>query len=151
MPAVSMRLMKTITLLLTALGLVVAQPASRPRDPNLPAQVSMIMLGVQNLARSVEFYQTVLELRLNSQSGEFAFFSAGNITLALSTPLGNGSKLQTDSIEIIFPVESVAKAHTLLTQRGCKFINQPREVSEGSWAASFTDPDGHRLTLLGRR
>ncbi len=79
------------------------------------------------------------------------FFSAGSITLALGTPLGKAVQPRAGATEVIFPVESVAAAHALLRDRGCTFINEPREVTPGSWAASFTDPEGHRLTIFGAK
>ena len=48
----------------------------------------MIMLGVENIARSVVFYRDTLALKLQNQSAEFAFFSAGGVTLGLNLPLG---------------------------------------------------------------
>lgn len=116
---------------------------------NLPSQIATIMLGVEDIARSVEFYRDTLALKLGHQSAELAFFAAGGVTLALSAPLGRTRAQRSGAIEIIFPVASVRTAYALLTQRGCAFINQPREVTPGSWAATFTDPDSHQLTLFG--
>ena len=116
---------------------------------NLPSSVSMIMLGVENIARSVEFYRDTLELNLNNQSGEFAFFSGGQSHRWHWAPLGRAVQPRAGSNpEIIFPVDSVGPPHAT-HHRGCKFINEPREVTPGSWAATFTDPDGHRLTIFG--
>jgi len=113
------------------------------------SSVSMIMLGVESVATSVEFYRDRLGLTLNNQSGEFAFFSAGGITLALGAPLGRAVRPRAGATEIIFPVESVGASYGWLKHRGCEFASEPREVTAGSWAATFTDPDGHRLTLFG--
>jgi len=118
-------------------------------NSNLPSQVSMIMLGVEQIDRSVTFYRDTLALELRNQSPEFAFFSAGAITLGLALPLGQAVQPRAGAVEIIFPVESVTAAHGRLTGHGCQFLNRPREVTPGSWAATFTDPDGHRLTLFG--
>ena len=107
------------------------------------------MLGVETIARSVEFYRDTLALELQGQSSEFAFLAAGGITLVLSAPLGRAVQPRPGATEIIFPVESVSTAYALLMERGCKFMNEPREVTAGSWAASFADPDGHRLTVFG--
>jgi predicted enzyme related to lactoylglutathione lyase len=109
----------------------------------------MIMLGVENLARSIEFYRDTLALELRNQSSEFAFFAAGGVTLGLNVPLGKAVEPRPGATEIVFPIESVNASYSMLGQRGCKFINEPREVFQGSWAVSFTDPDGHRLTLFG--
>ena len=121
------------------------------KTEDVPSQVSMIMLGVENVARSVEFYRDTLSLKLSSQSTEFAFFPLGNLTLALGAPLGRAVQPRAGATEIIFPVPSVTASHALLLDRGCKFVNEPREVTPGSWASTFTDPDGHRLTLFGSK
>jgi len=120
-------------------------------NPNLPSKISMIMVGVENVARSVAFYRDVAGLEIQSQSPEFAFFNTGSVTLALNLPLGLHVKPRAGAVEIIFPVESVTKGHILLKERGCRFLNDPREVTPGSWAATFTDPDGHHLTLFGSK
>jgi predicted enzyme related to lactoylglutathione lyase len=120
-------------------------------NPNLPSKISMIMLGVENVARSVAFYRDVVGLELQSQSPEFAFVKAGAVTLALSLPLGLHVQPRAGAMEIILPVESVSRAQILLKDRGCNSQKEPREVTPGSWAVNFTDPDGHHLTLLGAK
>ena len=45
--------------------------------------------------------------------------------------------------EIVMSADSVTAAHRSFTERGCTFVREPREVTPGSWAATFTDPDGH--------
>ena len=57
--------------------------------------------------------------------------------------------LQPEHAEVVFAVASVARSSEVLRGRGCPFLNEAREVTAGSWAASFVDPDGHRLTLFG--
>lgn len=120
----------------------------QPAPP--PLGVSMIALGVTDIARSVEFYSEKLGLQLAGKPGEVTLLRAGVIVLALNHPLGRASGgAIVGAVEIIFPVESVAAAHKAFTARGCSFVQQPREVTPGTWAATFTDPDGHRLTILG--
>lgn len=111
----------------------------------------MVMLGVENVGHSVAFYRDVIGLELQSQSPEFAFFNAGSVTLALNLPLGLSVKPRAGATEIVFPVESVAQARLLLKERGCSFLREPREVTPGSWAVTFNDPDGHHITLLGSK
>lgn len=118
---------------------------------DLPSHISMIMLGVSGISESVRFYRDTLNLQLKSQSDEFAFFSTGGVTLVLSAPLGRAVRPPGSAVEVVFPVESVSETYALLTRRNCKFVNRPREVSPGSWAASFTDPNGHVLTLFGSK
>ncbi len=115
----------------------------------LPLKISMILLGVDNIERSVKFYRDTLSLELQNQSEQFAFFAAGGVTLGLGAPLGRAVQPKAGAVEVIFPAASVTAAHRELVERGCRFVNEPREVTPGSWAATFTDPDGHRLTLFG--
>ncbi|WP_321477035.1 VOC family protein [uncultured Paludibaculum sp.] len=122
-----------------------------PRNENLPSTVSLVMFGVDNLARSVAFYRDVVSLPLRNSSEEFAFFAAGPVTLALSAPLGRAVQPRAGAMELVFSVPSVSASFATLSERGCPFVQQPREAFPGSWAATFIDPDGHRLTILGPR
>jgi catechol 2,3-dioxygenase-like lactoylglutathione lyase family enzyme len=117
-----------------------------------PLRVSMIAVGVTNMERSVAFYCKTLGLRLIGKPGEVTLLDAGGVTIALNHPLARaaGSAI-VGAIEIVFPVDSVSAVHTKLVGRGCNFVAGPREVTAGTWAATFTDPDGHKLTLLGPR
>ena len=74
-------------------------------------------------------------------------FRSGDLTIVLNGAL-SGS---TGAFELVFQVESVAAVRKQLTDRGCQFMGETREVAKGMWAATFTDPDGHRLTLFGAR
>jgi catechol 2,3-dioxygenase-like lactoylglutathione lyase family enzyme len=61
-------------------------------------RIGVVMLGVKDLARSIEFYGTRLGLALQNQIPGFAFFDGGGVTLALSEPvaraLPEGPRLQ---------------------------------------------------------
>lgn len=118
-------------------------------NEDLPSTVSLVMFGVDNLARSVAFYRDLVSLPLRNSSEEFAFFTAGPVTLALSVPLGRAVQPRAGAMELVFSVPGVQASFAALKERGCRFVQEPREVSPGSWAATFTDPDGHRLTIFG--
>lgn len=135
----------TVPLLLAlAAGVALAQ------TPQL--RVSTISLGVKDMARSVHFYSETLGLQLLGNPGVVTLLKAGDLTIALNEPLGRSAgNAVVGAVEIIFPAESVAALHENLAKRGCNFIAEPHEVSPGLWAATFTDPDGHKLTLLGPR
>jgi len=113
-------------------------------------QIGLILLGVTNLAKSVAFYRDTLGLTLNAEvPGEFAFFNGGGVTLALAVPLAKNSPAMVGATEVVFSVPGVRAAHTALAARGVKFIVEPRLVNPPMWAANFTDPDGHRLSIFG--
>jgi predicted enzyme related to lactoylglutathione lyase len=119
------------------------------KDTALPSQVSIIVLGVTDVARSADFYRNTLELAVMGQTEGLAFVSTAGVTLMLSKDLGNAFKPLAGAMEIVFPVESVTASYTALGERGASFINRPHPVTPEAWAATFTDPDGHKLTLFG--
>jgi len=129
----------TVALLLA--GTLLAQSPA----PNLKA--SMIVLGVADLSRSLQFYRDTLALPAAPAPGDLPMFRAGDLTIVLNgalSPSGTG-------FELVFPVESVSAARKQLADRGCKFTGEPREVAPNMWTATFNDPDGHHLTLFGGR
>lgn len=114
----------------------------------------MISLGVTDTARSIKFYGDTLGLQLVGQPepGEVALFQAGALTIVLNHPSGQAAEGHlAGAVEVIFQVEGVTAAYNQLLERNCHFVSKPREVTSGTWAATFTDPDGHRLTILGPR
>ena len=46
---------------------------------------------------------------------------------------------------------SVTDAHRALTARGVAFRVEPRVVSGDDFAADFRDPDGHVLSIFGKK
>ena len=115
------------------------------QSPAPQLKASMIVLGVGDLSRSVQFYRDTLALPPAPAPGDLPMFRAGDVTIVLNAALSGTS----GAFELVFPVESVAAARKQLADRGCRFVGESHEVAKGMWAATFTDPDGHRLTLFG--
>ena len=112
-------------------------------------QISNVMLGTTDLARSLAFYRDTLGLAVQFEMPGFAFLNAGGVTLSLSeahaklaTPVAGGT-------EIVFGVADVTAAHAALRARGVEFLNAPRHVTGDQWAANFRDQDGHLLSVFG--
>jgi catechol 2,3-dioxygenase-like lactoylglutathione lyase family enzyme len=112
------------------------------------SKIGVVMLGAQDLARSIAFYRDQMGLTLGFQSEGFAFLNAG-ITLCLSEPLAKALGPAPGAIELVFSVDSVREAHQALLARGVHFTIDPRVVTGTSWAANFDDPDGHHLSIFG--
>ena len=112
-------------------------------------QISTVMLGTTDLARSLAFYRDTLGLTVQLELPGFVFLNGGGVTLSLSeahaklaTPVAGGT-------EIVFGVADVTAAHEALRARGVEFLNAPRNVTGDQWAANFRDPDGHLLSIFG--
>jgi predicted enzyme related to lactoylglutathione lyase len=112
-------------------------------------KISLIALGVSDLSKSVAFYRDMAGFDLQNQFESLAFLSAGPIMVMLNSGLRRPEGPLAGAMEIVVAAESVTAAHRQLIEKGCSFVNQPREVTPGSWASTFTDPDGHWLTLFG--
>jgi len=112
-------------------------------------KITLIVLGISDLSKSVAFYRDKAGFELQNQFESIAFFSAGSITLMLNGGLRRPDRPLAGATEIIVAAESVTASRRQLVERGCQFINETREVTPGSWASTFTDPDGHWLTLFG--
>ena len=118
-------------------------------NTNLLSKVSVIVLGVSDVAKSVAFYRDSLGLEFKGQHETLAFFSVADVTLMLNGGLRRGTGPLAGATEVVFSVAGVTAAHEVLKQRGGHFVNQPREVTPGSWACTLADPDGHYLSILG--
>jgi lactoylglutathione lyase len=112
--------------------------------------ISMVMLGVKEVKRSVEFYRDRLGLTLRQQFEGFAMFDTGAVTLVLSEDAARRAASVVGATEVIFTVEDVRAGTDALKAQGVKFARDPHQVNGPMWAANFEDPDGHLLTLFGR-
>ena len=112
-------------------------------------QIGILMVGVSDMARSLEFYRDTLGLKVKMESPEFVFLDGGAVTLALSAGLWKATGATTGSTEIVFSVASVRAAHESLQAKGLTFTQEPRVVTGPMWAANFRDPDGHLFSVFG--
>jgi predicted enzyme related to lactoylglutathione lyase len=112
-------------------------------------KITLIALGVSDLSKSVAFYRDLAGFEFHNQFNTFAFFSGDGVTLMLNSELRRPDRPLAGAMEVIVAAESVTTSHRELSGRGCSFLKEPREVTPGSWAATFSDPDGHWLTLFG--
>jgi catechol 2,3-dioxygenase-like lactoylglutathione lyase family enzyme len=111
--------------------------------------ISMIMLGVRDIEKSVQFYRDRLGLILKQQFPGFAMLETGAVTLVLSEDRAKAAASVAGATEVIFSVEDVKAGAEALKQQGVEFSHEPHQVNGPMWAANFPDPDGHLLTLFG--
>lgn len=115
--------------------------------------IGHVLLGVRNLPAAVAFYRDKLGLALRFESAEFVFLDGGGVTLALSLPLAQAAARSDGRLagatEIVFSVTGVRESYEALRARGVEFTHQPHVATGNLWAANFTDPDGHALSIFG--
>ena len=113
------------------------------------SQVSVVMLGVHDVTRSLAFYRDKLGLKVQREIPGFAFLNAGAVTLCLSEPAAKVRGQVAGAGEIVFSVEDVTAAYQALRGKGVQFTQEPRSVTPTTWVANFDDPDGNHLSIFG--
>jgi catechol 2,3-dioxygenase-like lactoylglutathione lyase family enzyme len=112
-------------------------------------QVSVVMLGVHDVACSLGFYRDKLGLKVQRDVPGFAFVDAGTVTLCPSEPAAKVRGQVAGAGEIVFSVEDVAAAYQALRGKGIQFTHEPRNVTPTTRVANFDDPDGNHLSITG--
>ena len=115
-------------------------------------RVSLITLGVADLARSLRFYESLGWRRANDHA-EVVFFQAGGLVLglfaraALATDAGlseEGSGFR--GIALAYNARSREEVDAVLaeaTAAGAKLLKPAEDAFWGGYSGYFADPDGH--------
>ena len=116
--------------------------------------ISLVTLGVADIARSRSFYEGVLGLPVKAALGDFIAYELNNIVLALfprdalakDAAMGSGDSgfsgitlahNVADDEEVIALIETVRSS-------GNRIVKEPTKVEWGDClGAYFADPDGH--------
>lgn len=116
-------------------------------------RISMITLGVRDLAKSIEFYEKGLGFPRMESPPEVAFFTLNGTWLGLYGRDALAEDAQVSSEGSGF--ESFALAHNLASESevdevmtqaekaGATIVKQPQKVFWGGYSGYFKDPDGH--------
>lgn len=114
-------------------------------------QIGQIAVTVSDLARSQQFYEKTLGLKLLFNASNMAFFSCGPVRLMLGPP-EPGKTVHASSTILYFKVLDIHAAHAALFAAGVAFLQAPqlaaRMKDHELWLAFFRDPDGHPLALM---
>ena len=116
-------------------------------------RISMITLGVNDLARSIEFYEQGLGLPRMESPPAVAFFTLNGTWLGLygREALAEDAQVSADGAGF----RGVALAHNLASEAevdqlyqealaaGATPVKQPQKVFWGGYSGYFADPDGH--------
>jgi catechol 2,3-dioxygenase-like lactoylglutathione lyase family enzyme len=120
----------------------------------LPARLSIVTLGVRDLARAVAFYQGLGWERTSSSSDEIAWFRTadsyiglfGYESLAEDANLPPTPRAPFGGITLAICVESeegVTAALDAAAAAGGTIVKPAEKTEWGGFSGYFTDPDGH--------
>lgn len=116
-------------------------------------RISMITLGVRDLAISVKFYEQGLGFPRMESPPEVAFFTLNGSWLGLygREALAEDANVPTDGhgfegFTLSHNVQSESEVDEVMDQAikaGATIVKQPQKVFWGGYSGYFKDPDGH--------
>ncbi|MFN7055547.1 VOC family protein [Hyphomonas sp.] len=121
----------------------------------LPEQrVSVITLGVRDLAGMIRFYTDVLGFEDRGVKGEVAFFNAGGMVVGLwdetkladDAGLAEGSRTGFKGFALAFNARSEAEVDGIfarLAEAGVSIPKPPHKAYWGGYSGYFADPEGN--------
>jgi uncharacterized glyoxalase superfamily protein PhnB len=124
---------------------------------SVPAHLSLVTLGVTDLARSVAFYEALGWQQSGASEGTIAFFSLGGTNLALygvdsladdalQPPATGGFRGVTLAINAL-SVQGVDRLLASFVAAGATVVKPPQTAEWGGYSGYVADPDGHLWEL----
>jgi len=116
-------------------------------------RISMITLGVRDMATAVKFYEQGLGFPRMDSPPEVAFFTLNGSWLALygRDALADDAQVPSEghgfeAFTLAHNVHSEAEVDAVVQQAlaaGATLVKQPQKVFWGGYSGYFRDPDGH--------
>lgn len=115
-------------------------------------RVSLITLGVRDLARARAFYEAVGWTTRAAPQDDVAFFQAGGMVVALwdRAELAEDSGVEDSGgwggLTLAHNVRSPGEVDAVIEEAraaGAAIVREPAETFWGGYSAAFTDPEGH--------
>src|SRR2546428_13718842 len=106
-------------------------------------RISLVTLGVRDLARSKSFYEALGWRGAQQPDDDIAFFQAGGMVFGLWTALGGHGA---PGIELAHNVRSPGAVDAVLAEAeraGAPITRPAAPAGWGGYSGAFPDPDGH--------
>jgi predicted lactoylglutathione lyase len=124
---------------------------------SVPAHISLVTLGVSDLARSVAFYEALGWQRSNASDDGISFFRLGGVMLGLfgaedlaadacQSPRVGGFRGVTLAINVL-STEAVDRMFHEFVTAGADAVKPPEATEWGGYSGYVADPDGHLWEL----
>ena len=115
-------------------------------------------MRVNDIERTVKFYETALELKVARRSvsprgAQTAFLATPNSDEEIEIcqlPSGPPVQVQPDLVHLAFEVEDLAVFTAKLAQKGYQLSDGPTKTGSGSLIAFIDAPEGYEVELIQR-
>ncbi len=106
-------------------------------------RISLVTLGVSDLARARQFYETLGWQGAQQPDHEVCFFQAGGMVFGLWTALGGHGAPGIELAHNVRSPEAVADLLAEAEQAGGTIIRHSHRADWGGTTGAFADPDGY--------
>ena len=106
-------------------------------------RISLVTLGVTNLARARAFYEAMGWRGAQQPDSEVAFFQAGGMVFGLWTALGGHGA---PGVELAYNVRSPEEVDAVLAEAksaGGSIVRPAAHADWGGYTGAFADPEGY--------
>ena len=110
--------------------------------------LSYVTLWVVNFDQEKNLYKDILGLPVDQENENFIMFDTKGSKLAFHR-LKKASRLDRQTVELHLEVDDVDKVYSALQGKGVKFADKPANRPWGNRMASFHDPEGYAVEIIG--
>jgi len=107
-----------------------------------------LTLWAVNFDQEKNLYKEILGLPVDQENDNFIMFDTKGSRLAFHR-LKKGGRLNRQTIELHLEVDNVDEVYSSLQGKGVKFDDRPVNRPWGSRMASFRDPEGYVVEIIG--
>lgn len=112
-------------------------------------RINHITFAASDLKEITRFYEDVLGLKKTGEWSNYVIFDVGGVELAFEP---GGKKGRKESAPDIFMlVDDVDDSYKKLSEKGVKFVSEPKDQYWGGRTATFLDPDENMFILVQRK
>ena len=111
-------------------------------------KLSYVTLWAVKFDETKRLYRDILGLPIAEENPNFIMFDTKESRLAFHK-LPKGPKLNRQTIELHLEVNDVDEVFQSLQRRGVKFDEKPANRPWGERMASFRDPEGYAVEIIG--
>ena len=106
-------------------------------------RISLVTLGVSDLARARRFYEALGWKGAQQPDDEVCFFQAGGLVFGLWTALGGHGAPGIELAHNVASPEEVTAVLAEAEQAGGRIVRQSAPAEWGGTTGAFADPDGY--------
>ena len=112
------------------------------------SKLPYVTLWAVKFEEVVKLYKGTLGLPVAEENENFVMFDTKGSRLAFHK-LPRGPKLERQTVEIHLEVDDVDAIYSSLQSKGVKFSERPANMPWGTRMASFKDPEGYTVEIIG--